>query len=463
MVHKQRHHKAKMLGLLAFFLGATSTQSFAQDWRFLGLGNERIEVITVDWSNPDVIYAGSGSDFSAGAVGGIFKSSDRGAAWDTLLQGVTVLDIDIHPKDANIIYATLGAHTLTFPGIAKSLDGGKTWFGSSSGIRVSSEEGPLELVIDPLHPDTLYTGTAGFFGGDPYKSTDGGVSWFRIDPDTNWVWSSDSILTDPLEDGITSIAMDPIDTEHLYFGTADTGFLLETIDGGKTWNTTGLAEKGIILDIEFDPFQTGHIYAGTSDYGILHSIDSGHSWSNINQNITGDHIKVPKVQFYPHDETLDVYIIANWENGTGIYFFDHNEQWRKIGIDDRPVQTITIFDHDIYAGRSGENLAGVYTLDLVTSVKESKSSVTKYLILNVSPNPAYATITIAYQLLQTTPVRIEIFDILGRRRELLLQSQQARGEHQQKANISSLPSGVYFLRMTTIGKAVMSKKIIILK
>lgn len=463
MVHKQRHHTAKMPWFqIAFFLGAINTQSFAQDWRSLGLENERIEVITVDWSDPDVIYAGSGSDFSAGAVGGIFKSSDRGAAWDTLLQGVTVRDIDIHPKDANIIYATLGANALTFPDIAKSSDGGKTWFSSSSGIRMSSEEGPLELVIDPLHPDTLYTGTAGFFGGAPYKSTDGGLSWLRIDPDTNWVWSSDSILVDPLQDGITSITMDPADTEHLYFGTADTGFLLETIDGGKTWNTTGLTEKGIIFDIEIDPFQTEHIYAGTSDYGILRSIDGGHSWSNMNQNITGDHISVPKVQFYPHDETLDVYIIANWENGTGIYFFDTNQQWRKIGIDDRPVQTITIFEQDMYAGRFGENLGGVYTLDLVISVEESNDTVPKDFGLNVFPNPAYATITIAYQLPQTTPVRLEIFDILGRRQELLLQDRRSPGEHTQAVNLSSLPTGVYFLRMTA-GRWVMSKKIILLK
>lgn len=47
--------------------------SIAQDWLSLGLENEPISVITVDWSNPEVIYAGSGSGFSAGTVGGIFK------------------------------------------------------------------------------------------------------------------------------------------------------------------------------------------------------------------------------------------------------------------------------------------------------------------------------------------------------------------------------------------------------
>lgn len=348
------------------------------------------------------------------------------------MRGVTVRDIDIHPRDPNILYATLGINGLTVPDIAKSLDGGKTWFSSSSGIHMSSEEGPTELVIDPLHPDTLYTGTAGFFGGAPYKSTNGGMSWFRIDPDTNWVWiktlPGDSILVDPLEGGIVSIAIDPASTEHLYWGTSDIGALLKTLDGGKSWNTTGLKENVLVYDIEIDPYNVQQIYAGTHGE-ILHSTDGGASWANVNQNLT-DIITIPRVQFFLHDRTFNVYVIANSGDIGGIYFFDNNQQWRKIGIDERRVETITISGHYIYAGRFGENLSGIYTLDLLTSVEESKYMVPSDFGLNVFPNPAHSTITMTYELLQTTQVRIEIFDILGRRKEILLQTTQPAGEHQ---------------------------------
>ncbi|MFQ5485329.1 MAG: WD40/YVTN/BNR-like repeat-containing protein, partial [Desulfobacterales bacterium] len=101
---------------------AISYRGFAQEWRSLGLENEPITVITVDWSNPEVIYAGSGSNFSAGTVGGIFKTTNGGASWDTLVRGVTVQDIDIHPQNPDILYATLGINGLTFAGIIKSLN-----------------------------------------------------------------------------------------------------------------------------------------------------------------------------------------------------------------------------------------------------------------------------------------------------------------------------------------------------
>lgn len=98
-----------------------SSQSFG-DWQFLGLENENITAIAGDWSNPDIIYAGSSSNFSTGTAGGIFKSTNAGADWDTLIRGVTVRDIDIHPKNPEIIYAALGLNVLTQPGIIKTTD-----------------------------------------------------------------------------------------------------------------------------------------------------------------------------------------------------------------------------------------------------------------------------------------------------------------------------------------------------
>ena len=91
-----------LLLVLSCFLSAQSINNHTQnssksDWKFLGLENEGITAIEVDWVNTNTIYAGSGSDFSSGTVGGIFKTTDAGASWDTLIRGVTVRDLDIHP------------------------------------------------------------------------------------------------------------------------------------------------------------------------------------------------------------------------------------------------------------------------------------------------------------------------------------------------------------------------------
>ena len=128
-------------------------------WQLLGLDEEPINAISVDQFNEDVLYAGSRSDFSAGKVGGLFKSNDGGSVWDTLIRGITVRDIDIHPRNSNIVYVTCGINYLTPHGILKTVDGGMNWTWSDTGLHLVPEEGPGVISIDPIYPDTLYLGT----------------------------------------------------------------------------------------------------------------------------------------------------------------------------------------------------------------------------------------------------------------------------------------------------------------
>ena len=109
-----------------FILGTFSFVLFSQEWQFLGLETEKVTTLTVDPIDENIIYAGSASDFSAGKVGGLFRSTDGGAVWDTLIRGITVRDIDIHPFDNQIIYVTCGINFLTPAKIIKTTDSGET-------------------------------------------------------------------------------------------------------------------------------------------------------------------------------------------------------------------------------------------------------------------------------------------------------------------------------------------------
>jgi hypothetical protein len=106
----------EILKLCALFLVALYEVPIvvnAQSWEFAGLESEPIKAPAVDWSNTNIIYAGSLSDYSVRNVGGIFRTSDGGTSWDTLLRGIAVVDLDIHPNSPNVIYATLAINVLT--------------------------------------------------------------------------------------------------------------------------------------------------------------------------------------------------------------------------------------------------------------------------------------------------------------------------------------------------------------
>jgi photosystem II stability/assembly factor-like uncharacterized protein len=117
--------------------------------------------------------------------------------------------IVLHPTNPNVIYASLGIF-----GVVKSTDGGVTWSNKSLGLPVA-EHAPLAL--DPLAPDTLYTGSG--YPGPLYKTTDGGDHWLPVG--------------DPTLMRVCALAVSPTTSGTVHIGTCDQG-LAVTTDGGQT-------------------------------------------------------------------------------------------------------------------------------------------------------------------------------------------------------------------------------------
>jgi len=86
----------------------------------------------------------------------------------------------------------------------------------------------------------------------------------------------------------------------------------------------------------------------------------------------------------------------------------------------------------------------------------------KHILFQNYPNPFNFSTTIEFGLSETRYVKIEIYDILGRRIETLIDEYRQAGIHTVSFDASHLSSGVYFYRFQA-GDAVETKRMVLLK
>jgi len=313
-----------------------------EQWRFLGLEDEAgVTAIGVDPINPNIIYAGTMYDFSAGIDGKLFKSTDAGTTWDTLVIGGSYRNILIDPINNNIIYASPR-------GIIKSYDSGQTWQLINNGIYIDPETRVQSLVMNPKNSKVLYAGTGGFYGGNFYKSYDGGLHWNKT-------------LTDSLVDGVISIAIDPVDTNNIYAGTAWRGIVWKSTDAGATWARTGLGETDLLIhDILIDPDQPSTIYVGLK--GVFKTVNGGINWENINQGLqTNYHVR--KMQ---KSSSARLFLVGTFDDDGGVYEYSFLQKlWVRIGID---ILHVSYYYSDLKISPTTNNLyyggKGIYVMKL---------------------------------------------------------------------------------------------------
>ncbi len=78
------------------------------------------------------------------------------------------------------------------------------------------------------------------------------------------------------------------------------------------------------------------------------------------------------------------------------------------------------------------------------------------------PNPFNPTTTLTYNINQAGRVRLEVFDIQGRRINMLVDEVRPAGEHRVSFNAGDLPSGTYIYRLIT-PQGLQSKKMTLLR
>lgn len=208
--------------------------------------------------------------------------------------------VAFRPTDNNTLY--VGAAS---GGVWKTTDGGANWMPLGDG---NAALGVSDIVvIKTSFDDIVYIATGDRDHSDTYsvgvlKSVDGGLTWNTTG--LNWTQGQYRL--------INRLLMDPSNNNILYAATSNG--LYKTTDAGANWNQmTGTS----FIDIEFQPSNSSTIYGSTTSGTIYRSLNSGSSWSQVYSISGGNRTQLA----VSSNNSLYVYAVsANSSNGLkGIY------------------------------------------------------------------------------------------------------------------------------------------------
>jgi photosystem II stability/assembly factor-like uncharacterized protein len=298
-----------------YYFGATGgglwkTSDGGVTWRAVSDGffkTSSVGAVAVAESQPDVVYAGMGEVQLRGNViqgDGIYKSSDAGKTWTHmgLAKTMVVSRIRVHPSNPDVVYvAALGDPYGPNPdrGIFKTSDGGKTW---TSVLSRNDKTGAADLAMDPKNPDVLYAGfwevfrtphslSSGGPGSGLFKTIDGGKTWTELTKNPGLpapVW------------GKVGVSVSGADSNRVYaiIEAADGGVFLSD-DAGATWKRVNedrrLRQRAFYYTrIYADPQAKDTVYVLNT--GLYRSTDAGKTISAIR---------------VPHGDNHDLWIASN--------------------------------------------------------------------------------------------------------------------------------------------------------
>jgi uncharacterized repeat protein (TIGR01451 family) len=258
-----------------------------------------IASITIDPTNNNTIYAGTGDSYLYGE--GLLKSTNGGSTWTYIASpfagpfgdssffggGAHINQIAVDPANPSVVLAAVWRFPASSAGVYRSMDGGNTW------EQVLPGAGATAVAFSSTG-SVAYAAISDYFGttlAGIYKSTDGGQSWTP----SNGSGSTQLPLTNS---GVASVGeiqlvMAPSSPTTLYvaieglntFAPLTSNSVFVSQDGGTTWNPTATnpfsvqaaGNKGMVLTVH--PTNPSIVFLGET--ALYRSMDGGQTWAVV--------------------------------------------------------------------------------------------------------------------------------------------------------------------------------------
>ena len=262
---------------VAYGDGIYRSDDGGKNWQNLGLKkSEHIGRVVVDPRDSKVVYvAAEGPLWGPGEDRGLYKTTDGGKNWKAVLtisENTGVVDVAIDPSNPDIVYAAAyqrRRHVFTLidggpeSAIYKSTDAGANWNKLKNGLP-KEDMGRIGLAVSPADPNVVYATIEAADGkGGIFRSNDKGATWDRRNEfDVGAMYYAQVIA-------------DPKNVDRIFVMNVS---LRESLDGGKTLHKVEeVNHHGDNHAIWIDPDNTRHWLLG-SDGGMYETDDDAKSW-----------------------------------------------------------------------------------------------------------------------------------------------------------------------------------------
>lgn len=406
---------------------------------------------------------------------GPYRRSDTGTGWERKAEGMTNLFVTAVVPDPVNGRVHVVAEQM---GILSSSDG-VNWNPSGSGLPT------YELIYSmTTSPDgRLYA--SGAYGGI-YRSSNAGGSWASVSPATatalatnEWghvyagngnrirrsldqgaTWSNLPMLTGGVQ-GIADIACLGTDVYAAtgYFATGGRGVYRSTDGTNFAPFNDGLANLEVTsIGIDPDPMASCRVSVGTR--GGLYDL-SGTTWG-LNASVGLGTIK--KVRKMPAERmvVLEQFIrklqsLCDWLDSKGPEESDYSDFAGFLPA--LPLQNAVASQPLQFLGTYGN---GLWRRNDATTDANGPTAWAAPNTLGVGRNPFTRVTDLAFALSRSGPVRLEVFDAVGRRVATLVDGWRDAGRHRAEWDATGLAGGIYFGRLTLEG-STRTKRLVLLR
>lgn len=375
-----------------------------------------------------ICFINNQTGWVAGDSGLIMKTNDGGGDW--ILQQT---NIDNNIEEIFMRNADYGwALGIQLPTSDRADYGTVILSTSNGGLTWNNYLYPDEYFLAIFFLDSLN----GWMGGEYGKlmgTTNGGISWFNANVDSN-LFSGFAIRNFRFFTAQYGYAVGG------YMDLA--GVIWRTDNGGESWSVQGVAPEPI-LDLHFIDSTKILAVGGDLDFGSgkVTSEDGGLSWQYTYLGIFGEAnaiaFRTPAEAWSPLGFT-----------GTIMFTQDSGETWINFySPDTTPVYDVTFAD-SVTGFMVGDN-GNILKYNLITEVVESVggNKPEEPILFQNYPNPFNVTTTLGYELTTGAIVSLQILDIRGGMVTTLEGGIRSPGHYEIEFNAGDLSSGIYLCRL----------------
>ena len=336
--------------------GIYKSTDAGKTWTHLGLRDgQQIPQIIIDPRDPNRLFvAVLGHPYGPNAERGIFRSTDGGQTFTKVLfkdENVGGIDVAFDPQNANTIYAVLwearqapwenGAFNGPGSGMFKSTDGGATWRQIGQGLPTFDRDGlgRIGIAVAPSMPSRVFATVDAARNGGLYRSDDGGETFAKATEDTRVV----SRASDFAE-----VKLDPKNADVVYTGSI---VAWKSVDGGRTFNALRGAPGGDDYHRFWINPDNSDIILLIADQGAVITVNGGKTWSSWYNQPTAQMYHVSTDNAFPYrvcsgqQESGSACVLSRSDNGR-ITSMD----WHPVAVEEYGYVAPDPLDPDIVYG-----------------------------------------------------------------------------------------------------------------